>query len=543
MSAMAQEYTLNELNDKAIAFFEQTDTGRLRKTWSSFNTGRGEIFSPETIGRDGKDYMYVFNRADSEGWVIFSNEKQYVSIIAYSNSGHFSYDEYIPSAMQAIIEQHMDAIDSTRLYGPKEKKTITIQTGNSDYYCTDYLLGDMRWMQDGNNGSTTAECDKVYNKYMPKYGCEYCDKTPAGCGAITVAQIMRYWRWPDYVDVAEKSILSVGYGKVRRWFDWEAMVDTLANNTPMYNVDAVAGLIRDVANGILTTFTCSGSAAEMNYIYDNIQENLLYHAKKTTNTDNVDFDSLLRAEIDAKRPVIVQAWKGVSAHTFVVEAYSVYKGAVLYRINWGWGYSAFSDITFGGYNALRSCLSQVYPNCSKRQQEVSIDTMVTIHKDDARTYYSGTSVNVCAKNNDVIVQQDGHLTIKAGEQIVLRSGFHAQQGSYVLLSIANPCDDAKILETTDQRRYLTRYEEKHAETDEPSWETSSREVDTFAVHNVMRKECNAAIDYALLYSINGQLLQTFHGIDIDISTLPSGFYVLQKHMTDGSVVSETIIHT
>ncbi len=50
-----------------------------------------------------------------------------------------------------------------------------------------------------------------------------------------------------------------------------------------------------------------------------------------------------------------------------------------------------------------------------------------------------------------------------------------------------------------------------------------------------------AVDHIAVYNISGQLLHTIYGADADLSALPSGFYVLQKHMTDGSVVSETIV--
>lgn len=540
---VAQEYSLEELNNKATVFFEETDIKRLKPALSNSKMASVEILPLKTIGRNGKDYMYLINRTDSAGWVILSNEKKYISVIAYSNSGNFFYDEGTPLSLQAIIEQHMDAIDSVRLYGSKDREDGMTKQANPNYYRTDVLLGNTMWNQTGNRNGENAECDKVYNKYMPNYGCESCEKTPAGCGAIAVAQIMRYWRWPDYADVAKTSVLSVGYGKVRRWFDWDAMVDTLANDIPMYNVNAVAGLIRDAANGILTTYTCSGSAAEMNYIYTNIQDNLLYHARKTTNTDKINFDSLLRAEIDAKRPVIVQAWKGGASHTFVVDAYSIYDGEVNYGINWGWGgdRGLFCNITFGGFSTLRSCLSQVYPDCSKRQGIVSIDTAVTIFEDAARTYYSSTNINVCTSNNNVIVQQNGHLTIKAGQQIVLKPGFHAQQGSFVLLTIANPCDDAKIPGDRPSRHSLAKNAEMFDNTAEPTWETNVTGICINNRNHVIDANDDAIIDHIVLYNASGQLLQTNHGADTNLSALPSGFYVLQKHMTDGSVVSETIV--
>lgn len=546
LNLVAQEYSIDELYDKARLFFAQSTSMQQEVDIQSANSAPEEISSLEAIERHGVNYMYVANRADSMGWVILSNERQYASIIGHSNYGSFSYSEDLPPALLLILEKHMNAIDSTRLYGAKN---VSPQISpSSGIFQTKSFLGTTSWNQSGNRNGDDADCAKVYNKYMPtlfSMCSTSCNKPTAGCGAIAVAQVMRYWRWPDYVDVAEKVIMGVGYGTIRSWFDWDAMVDTLANNIPIYNVDAVAGLIRDAANGLLTYYTdCYGSAAGKTRIARNIQENLLY-TSKLYDADDVNSDSLLRAEIDAKRPVIVQAWEGLSAHTFVVDGYQIspYSGGkVQYSVNFGWGglMDNYYDLDFNGYDSGQSFIT-LQPDCSKRQGIVSIDTTVTISDDAVRTYYSGTNVNVCTRNNNVIVQQGGHLTIKAGKQIVLKSGFHAKQGSHVLLTIANPCDDAKIPGDKSSRRSLAKNAETSGNTTEPTWEANAADICTTDSNNLMDTD-NTTIDHIVLYNANGQLLQTIYGNDGNLSGLPCGLYILQKHMTDGSVISETIIH-
>lgn len=546
INLVAQEYSVDELYNKARLFFARPTSMQQEMDKQSATSAPVNISSLEAIERQGVNYMYVANRADSMGWVILSNERQYASIIGYSNYGSFSYSEDLPPALLLILEKHMNAIDSTRLYGAKN---ISPQISpSSGIFQTKCFLGTTRWDQSGNRNGDDADCAKVYNKYMPTLSsmCSTtCSKPTAGCGAIAVAQVMRYWRWPDYVDVAEKVIMGVGYGTIRSWLDWDAMVDTLANNIPMYNVDAVAGLIRDAANGLLTYFTdCFGSAAGKKRIDRNIQENLLY-TSKLYDADDVNSDSLLRAEIDAKRPVIVQAWEGLSAHTFVVDGYQIYPypgGEVKYSVNFGWGglMDNYYDLDFNGYDSGQSFVT-LSPDCSKRQEIVSIDTAVTISKDAARTYYSSTDVNVCTRNNNVIVQSEGHLTIKAGNQIVLKPGFHAQRGSHTLLTIANPCDDAKISGDKSSRRSLAKNAETSDNTTEPTWEANAAEIYTATGSNNLMDANNATIDHIMLYNVSGQLLQTIHSTDVNFSDLPCGLYILQKHMTDGSVVSETIV--
>ena len=544
LTLVAQEYSIDELYDKACLFFAQSNSMQQELGIQNAVSVPVDISSLEAIERHGISYMYVANRADSMGWVILSNERQYTSIIGHSNYGSFSYSEDLPPALLLILEKHMNAIDSTRLYGAKN---VSPQISpSSGIFQTKCFLGTTSWDQSGNRNGDDADCAKVYNKYMPtlfSMCSTSCNKPTAGCGAIAVAQVMRYWRWPDYVDVAEKVIMGVGYGTIRSWFDWDAMVDTLANNIPIYNVDAVAGLIRDAANGLLTYYTdCLGSAVGKTRIARNIQENLLY-TSKLYDADDVNSDSLLRAEIDAKRPVIVQAWDGLSAHTFVVDGYQIYPysgGEVMYSVNFGWGGSMnnYYDLDSNGYDSGQSFVT-LHPDCSKRQGIVSIDTAVTISNDAVRTYYSSTNVNVCTRSNNVIVQREGHLTIKAGQQIVLKPGFHAKQGSHVLLTIATPCDDAQITGDKSSRHSLAKNAETSDNTTEPTWEANAADICTIGSNNLMDTD-NTTIDHIVLYNASGQLLQIIYGNDGKLSDLPCGLYILQKHMTDGSVVSETI---
>lgn len=163
-----------------------------------------------------------------------------------------------------------------------------------------------------------------------------------------------------------------------------------------------------------------------------------------------------------------------------------------------------------------------------------------------QTYRLGTKTNEYA--NEIIAGYDvtndilyGNVTLEAGSevvfraanQVVLKQGFYARTGSKLHIK-------AFASTTIGQTDYHSQ-QSRHKSIIIPT-ESAKTAEDIAPLNGIESLEYDKVL-FTSIYTISGQLLQTIYGTDIDISTLPSGFYVLQKHMTDGSVVSETIIHT
>lgn len=126
------------------------------------------------------------------------------------------------------------------------------------------------------------------------------------------------------------------------------------------------------------------------------------------------------------------------------------------------------------------------------------------------------------------------VTINAEEKIVLRSGFHAKAGSKLHIKIDQP------ITTLSTSAAVTQH------VAPPSFSAPVRNIastDGVVTSNDNKNISSEMIQATSIYTISGQLLQTFEGNQNDISNLPNGMYILQYRMNDGGVRSEKIAIT
>ena len=366
----AQEYAVEELLETA-SYYLNVVFAKHEVAPYSLNSvvQEKEIESISTISRDSVNYMYVFNTIDSTGWIILANEQQYESnVIGYSESGYFDVNGEMPPALLDLLEQHIHTIDSLREY-PTYATVQQHSTALSSQQQTTQMLSGYRWNQSYNNDpSGTYDCSKVYNKSCPARWAnkdKTCGKYWAGCGPVAMAQLMRYWKWPSSAKVSGTTYT----------YNWNAMPLSVTNSTPVAQVDNIATLLRNCGKASSTAYTGSGSSSVIGSINLAMQEEFQYHTERVHEYSGTNMIPILVADLDAKRPVICQAWNNddeLSAHTFLIDGYvkNTYQdGRVeyLWSINWGWGHSSSSyyNLNFDGYDGNRTFLTQIYPNKSK----------------------------------------------------------------------------------------------------------------------------------------------------------------------------------
>lgn len=535
----AQEYQISEIEEIAYAFFNQANSMTNRS-----NSQHKKIATIEAITRDNTDYMYLVNTVDSAGWVILSNEKRYPTIIGYADIGGFKYSqEELPPSLWFLLETHMNAIDSTRIYNTihiskiKSNNRSTLLESLEIDTISPLLLSGNRWKQEKNNG--LLDCEKVYNKFVPASHNASCGRALVGCGAVAMAQIMKYWQWPDYAFIRDTIIAGVCSGSLnQRFYDWEHMPNSIDENTDIYEVDAVAGLLRDCAYAANTIFwgdtpfcdTCS--SALIGNINSALKNVFGFHTNRQHDYVWTEMAPILRQELDARRPVLCQAWNGETGHSFIIIGYAIVSAATLYAINMGGGQetSAYYDLDFNGYHRNRTFLTEIYPKCEIRGDDLSFTETDNILANDNRTYYSTNDIVFCANNNEITINNGGHLLVKSNGQVRLKSGFHAKVGSGVRITTTDPlCYTSPMASTVSQnvspRRMAT--------------------ADNSPNPMEMEKNCiegvnNNMILYTSIYTISGQLLQTIAGTQQDISNLPNGMYILQHRISDGSIINTKI---
>ncbi len=541
----AQERTMDDVKSEVYSFFVNSKESLSRDSEAAILSKDDLRITP--IGRGSTTYMYAVNLPE-KGWAVVSNEQRYpATILGYSEESHFDTNpDNQPEALKLLLEHHMNMIDSLRespstFYKRSDQllcqsKRIMLQ--RNSVYALLARDGQMNfWGQELNDNynNNDANCDKVYNKFCPAFYDVSCGRTLVGCTAVAIAQILWYWRWPDYALVRDNiNMAGTQYGTERRhYYDWDNMLPRIDNYTPMYQVDMVAGLLRDCGFTANMLYTSSGSAASVVKL-ETALSRFHMHWVYNFNYAWTDVASLLINEIQADRPVICQAGKegGVAIHTFVIDGYNSSTEKFHVNFGWrGWGCNQLWDLGFYGYTVARSFFTELYPDCSFYNPNVTDIGQNLIQADEDVTLYSLHDVSL----NQLVVDSAGHLNVSVGETITLGNGFHAKRGSIAKLSPNFNC-------VTSQTPAPVSAPAQRAHEQEGIKETTMFYVTPNPAKEEIMIHCDVPIEVVYLFSTNGQ--QVLHTTEeqVNISFLPKGLYILRAITEDGQIHQSKIIH-
>lgn len=197
-----------------------------------------------------------------------------------------------------------------------------------------------------------------YNECAPTAPQGPGGKAFAGCVAVSMAQLIYYYRYPHF-GIGYHGYYTYNYGYIQSDFssseyEYDGMVDDLSGTMN----HEVAELLFDCGVAVEMSY---GPAASGAYLYDvegamelyfGYSDSALYMTKSDF-PDSVWIE-MVRGEIDKGRPLIYAGYDpGIGAgHAFNLDGY---QGADHFHFNWGWsgsydGYYYLSSLTPGGYD-------------------------------------------------------------------------------------------------------------------------------------------------------------------------------------------------
>ena len=167
-----------------------------------------------------------------------------------------------------------------------------------------------------------------------------------GCAATSLSMIFYYWKYPTEqtpsIPAYTTSSLHMYVEQLPpTTFDWENMLDRYNGNPNSQQINAMAWLMRYVGQAEQMDYTPSSSGtygwnimhAVQVFGFDSDAKYVYKH-----NYSDQEWADLLRAELQASRPIEFCAYGGMSGHAFNVDGYDAVNDR--YHINWGWGGSA-----------------------------------------------------------------------------------------------------------------------------------------------------------------------------------------------------------
>lgn len=292
--------------------------------------------------------FFVFN-TENQGFVIISGDDALSPVLAYSKDNPFDFS-HMSSGLEALLGDYETAISYAVRKDLKATTTVKEEWAN-------LLQGELKsaFAIDSVQAMTTTKWGygSPYNNMCPadpKASVKNGGRCPAGCAAVAMAQIMKFWNSP--VKGIGSNIYGSNYGDLSAnfgltWYDWKNMPDVVENSSPGYQKNAVATLIYHCGVSVDMDYAYNRSGSYFicepePYSYLNCVLKALpkyFGYKKTIrgemiNPSDAKWTEKIRQELIAGRPVLYagEDTRYNSAHALVIDGFD--KNGLFY-MNWG----------------------------------------------------------------------------------------------------------------------------------------------------------------------------------------------------------------
>ncbi|MBF0451868.1 MAG: C10 family peptidase, partial [Candidatus Magnetomorum sp.] len=279
------------------------------------------------------DTFYIINMTTG-GFVLVSAEDAIAPVLAYSFDTEIDQSTINPAARE-WLDYYSSQIAEAIACGITSAQALDEwQSVEDDAFSTETSALSVPSMPP--MLSTQWNQSPRYNNLTP-------DDTPTGCLATAMAQIMKYYNYPEY-GVGQHEYTHDTYGVLSADFNtqyqWTKMPNTLSASSTADEISAVATLMYHCGISVDMNYAPGGSSASTPqvplslYKYFGYASTAIYK-NKADYTDQ-EWTDILIAELNAFRPVQYRGEdsSGNNGHGFVCDGY---QGTDYFHFNWGWG--------------------------------------------------------------------------------------------------------------------------------------------------------------------------------------------------------------
>lgn len=306
---------------------------------------------------------YIFTDSADASFVIVSGDERMSEILAYGNNS--SWGGEMPCALNDLLEHYKRQFEALQ----NDAVNVRSVAHKIEIPNVEPLISSV-WDQGA-----------PYNNLCP-------DKTPSGCVATAMSQIMNYHKYPargsghfSYVSNTKNYRLSYDFSSAV--FDWDKIKDSYKTFGGNEGRAEVADLTYACGISVGMDYAPNGSGAYMPDIpyalieFFNYNPNVTYRDRAYYSSE--EWYDILCNELKHKRPVV---YGGVDqeygGHAFIIDGCDSIRK--VFHVNWGWGGS------FNGYFSIDALNPEHYNFASEQSMVVNISPVeVGVHED---TFYA-----------------------------------------------------------------------------------------------------------------------------------------------------------
>lgn len=271
----------------------------------------------------------------------------------------------------------------------------------------------------------------TYNKYVQDDGkgsfCP-CGKCYAGCVAIAMAQIMRYWAHPVFYNNLSISIIN-----------WCNMPVKISPDSPLHKINEVAYFIADVGKKVNMHY-CSDSCSSGAYVTDAKNAFIQYNYSHVQLIEKKHFTrkkwkQKIHHELNNDRPVFYAGCSSNGCHAFICDGYDN-DDPDFFHFNLGWGgqndgfYYMFDEPPIILFNYKQQAIINIIPDemfdCNKIQYISELDRILF----PSRYFTPLMGIIATVPVPPFVNINSGENVVYRATEIILNDGFIADEGSY-----------------------------------------------------------------------------------------------------------------
>ena len=327
--------------------------------FSNSNKNNFNVKDVEIIKSDDVNLIYVYHLSPS-GFILVSADDRSAPYIGYSFNNNFKADN-MSSNFSFVINSYKNSIK-------RKIEEDNVQDLSVSDMWERYTSNNVNETRERNvNPLLDAEFDQSggWNNVLTS---ETGFNGPVGCVAVSMAQIMHYWSYPEQGQGSNSyfeddlGTLTVDFSAAS--YDYSSMAPTWATYPSQL-------LLYHSGVAVNMDYENAGSGAAVEGVYPSAEYALEsffkfsddINVKYLENFTQTEFRNILKNELNLNRPIIYSGFEDTNyngGHAWNIDGYQ----ANNLHCNWGWGgwnNGYFNLTTMGGFEAYQTALINIIP--------------------------------------------------------------------------------------------------------------------------------------------------------------------------------------
>ena len=346
----------------SVLFAEFVDINRASDIARNFHNSRSNTYiieSVESVSENNSIYLYIF-KLDPIGFIIVSADDYVMPILGYSFNNNFDSNNP-PVQVDYLLDLYKDDIDRTyeeNLLPSDEISTFW------DYYSNPFIYESVR------DVSPLLTCnwnqDSPWNDMCPEDQDGPGGNVYVGCVAVSMAQVMYYWGYPEIGYGNHGYNPGGGYGY--QYADYANTVYDYASMEDNFATEASQLLLYHAGIAVNMGYSPSGSGAWVlsgsNSTYSAMKNYFIYDhsiaAVEPSSYSTSQYRSILQSDLDSNQPIIYRGCSNDGCHAWNIDGYE----DDYFHNNFGWGGSNngfYLLSALNGFNYDQGALINIVP--------------------------------------------------------------------------------------------------------------------------------------------------------------------------------------